>query len=431
MGIIQQKYRSCCFLRLDRKCQGRLRLKPGGAGFFAPFALLCIFLLAMTGPVRATEFLVNTTTLQSQTDPSVAALSGGDFVIAWVDGSSTVGDTSTSGLETAIRAQRFDLNDVKQGVEFLVNTTTADDQLAPCAAGLSGGGLVIAWMDRSSGFNNENIRAQRFDVNGIKTGAELLVNATTASRQSEPAAAALTGGSFIIAWQDKSASGGDTSQEAIRAQRFNASGVPQGGEFLVNTTTAGAQTKPGIAALAGGGFVIVWEDFSQTGGDSVDRAIRAQRYNAAGIKQGGEFLVNTTTSGKQSEPSVAPLQSGGFVVAWQDFSQTGGDTTGIAIRAQRFNASGVAQGGEFLVNTITTNDQQNPNVAELSGGGFVIAWEDLSGAEGGTTVVDVRAQRYGSSGVAEGGEFLVNTTTFLEQRTPSAAGLSGDRIIIA
>ncbi|PHS22826.1 MAG: hypothetical protein COA84_12170 [Robiginitomaculum sp.] len=104
-------------------------------------------------------------------------------------------------------------------------------------------------------------------------------------------------------------------------------------EFLVNTITIGNQKLPAIAALAGGGFVIAWQDESQSGDDSSLGAIRAQRFDSKGLAQGPEFLVITTTLLDQSSPGVAALAGGGFVIVWQDSSLSPDDPSGTAIRA--------------------------------------------------------------------------------------------------
>jgi hypothetical protein len=109
-------------------------------------------------------------------------------------------------------------------------------------------------------------------------------------------------------------------------------------------------TTPGIAA-AGSGFVAVWSDQSQSGSDASGVAVRGQWFDASGGKQGSEFLVNTTTAGPQPEPEIASLLGGRVVVVWTDYSQTGGDTDTTAIRAQIFQA-GSKQGSEILVNSI-------------------------------------------------------------------------------
>lgn len=84
-----------------------------------------------------------------------------------------------------------------------------------------------------------------------------------------------------------------------------------GTEKLVNTTIAGDQSNSDIAALAAGGFVIVWEDESA----SADAAIRGQRYDAAGNPVGGEMLIAPTIAGNDLDsPSVTGLADGGFYV---------------------------------------------------------------------------------------------------------------------
>src|SRR6185503_15991878 len=77
--------------------------------------------------------------------------------------------------------------------------------------------------------------------------------------------------------------------------------IPVDPEFPVNLE-AGDRHDPSIAVDADGDFVIAWTSYGQ---DSEYGKIYAQRYNVAGIPQGTEFLVNTTTADVQYEPSVA------------------------------------------------------------------------------------------------------------------------------
>ncbi|MHA6287496.1 beta strand repeat-containing protein [Maricaulis sp. CAU 1757] len=396
----------------------------------ASFACLPGIAEAFQTPVPdGPEFLVNTTTADNQRLPSVAALSGGGYVITWYDSSATGGDTSSN----AIRAQRYDAAGATDGAEFLINTTTTNSQSYPSVAALSGGGFVITWQDESATGGDTSgyaIRAQRYDAAGATDGAEFLVNTTTAGFQAYPSVAALSGGGFVITWQDPSATGGDTSGTAIRAQLYDAAGATDGAEFLVNTTITGNQELPSVAALSGGGFVITWKDASMTGGDTSGYAVRAQRYDAAGATDGTEFLVNTTTASSQGDPTVAALSGGGFVITWQDASLTGGDTSSWAIRAQLYDAAGAADGTEFLVNTTTAGAQFLPSVDALSGGGFIITWQDDSATGGDTSGLAIRAQRYDAAGAIDGVEFLVNTTTAGNQSYPSIAALSGNGFVI-
>jgi hypothetical protein len=149
----------------------------------------------------------------------------------------------------------------------------------------------------------------------IKWGSEIPVNTTTLSAQDQPKIAALAGGRFVAAWRDISATGGDTSSQAVRAQIFNADGSKYGSEFLVNTTTTDEQWNPAVIALPNDGFVMTWQDNSKTGGDTSQSAIRAQMYDPAGGKIGGEFLVNTTTGQAQNAPAGAAFPNGKFVIS--------------------------------------------------------------------------------------------------------------------
>ena len=144
-----------------------------------------------------------------------------------------------------------------------------------------------------------------------------------------------------------------------------------GTQFLVNTTTKGHQQNVALHALKGGFVLAVWEDDSRTGADTSSWAIRGQLFNADGTKRGGEFLINTGTSGNQRDPQVTVLADGRFVVVWEDATQD-------QIRARVFSAEGVGLGNDFQVSTALTSGSPSPSVAALSNGGF--AGKNGSGA---------------------------------------------------
>src|SRR5262249_13628780 len=68
---------------------------------------------------------------------------------------------------------------------------------------------------------------------------------------------------------------------------------PVGPEFHVNTTTTGQQFRSAVALDAAGNAVVVWQSDV---GDGAGRAALGQRYDSTGAALGGEFLVNTTTT---------------------------------------------------------------------------------------------------------------------------------------
>ena len=67
--------------------------------------------------------------------------------------------------------------------------------------------------------------------------------------------------------------------------------APAGAEFQVNTYTTSNQNTDAAAMDASGNFVVVWQSYGQ---DGSGKGVYAQRYNAAGVAQGGEFRVNTS-----------------------------------------------------------------------------------------------------------------------------------------
>jgi hypothetical protein len=375
-----------------------------------------------------TEFRINTNTGFSQSNPAMASFANGGSIVVWTDQSATLGDDSI----TSIKAQRYDAGGNPLGGEFLVNTTTPGFQGTSSVAVLAGGGFVVAWEDAPGGNDEDsdfNVRAAVFDANGSRIGSDFLVNTFTSSSQTNPSVTALAGGGFVVVWEDLGGAPGDASGTGVRAQLFNASGAKAGSEFLVNSSTEGAQWRASVAAQ-GSGFVVAWEDASGTLGDS-GSAIHVQRFDANGARLGDEQRVNTTTAGAQSAPAIAVLSHGGFVVAWEDDSRSGGDASESAIKAQFFDASGVKTGAEVRVNTTVQGDQFAPQLAARPHGGVVATWTDLSGSGGDTSGAAVRGQALDAAGNRIGDEFLANTVTANDQRAGNVTALDGDSFLFA
>ena len=328
------------------------------------------------GVARGSEFRVNTYTTGDQRNPRVAMDAAGDFVVAWQD--------QLQDGSYGVFAQRYDASGTAQLGEFRVNAPNPGDQRNPAVAMDALGDFVVGWVDQQYlgyGSFTSDIMALRYNATGVAQGSALPVNTNTTGGGGAPSAAMDAAGDFVLAWE----STGDGSGYGVYSRRYNAAGVAQGGKFLVNTFTAGNQVNPSVAADALGDFVVAWQSDPRDGGGS---AIYAQRYNAAGVAAGAEFRVNQLASQPQSHPSAAMDAAGDFVVAWQSYLQDGSH---YGVYAQRYNAAGVIQISEFLVNTYTTNDQSFSSVAMDSGGDFVVAWQSF-GQDG--DLYGVYAQRY-------------------------------------
>ncbi len=374
---------------------------------------------------KESEFLVNTQTTGFQDTVQLEPLSNGGFIAVWTDRQFDGAESTDS----EVKGQRFDAAGNKVGAEFLVNTTTAAFQYGAKVTTLPSGRFVIIWEDQS-GLGGDSaptgVKAQLFEADGTKVGAEFLVNTTVADTQWMPAVTELTGGGFVVAWTDQSVAGGDPIPGSIKAQLYTAAAVKVGGELLVNTTTASNQMSPAITALGGGGFAVTWTDFSATDGD-VGSGVRMQRFDAVGVKLGAEVHVNTDTAGSQSAPAIAQLAGGGFVVTWSDRSLSD-DTSGFGIKGQLFDAAGLKVGGEFLVNSVLTGDQTSARVAAVPGGGFVVVWSGPSATAADT--IDIKARLFDAAGNKTGVEFLVNSVTAGDQTFASVAVLASGDIVI-
>ena len=359
------------------------------------------------------EFRVNTYTTGDQILVRPAMEPDGDFVVAWT---SRYQDGDVSGAF----GQRFDASGTPRGSEFRINTYTTGFQGAPAVAVGSRGDFVVVWMSVEDG-SGESIQGRRYDTAGNPIGAEFQVNTFTPGSQRFPHVGRAADGRFVVGWTSQN---GDGSLYGIAGRRFDASGNPSGGEFVVNTYTTGYQLSAALAVEANGNFVAVWQDFLGNR-DGSGSAIFGQRYDASGSRLGSEFQVNTYTTGPQSNPSVSVSPAGGFVVAWT----SPGDGSFNGVFARRFDAMGNGVGNDFVVNTYTTGDQYGfaGQVAHDARGNFVVTWQGF----GDGSVNGSFAQRFSAAGARRGAEFRVNTYTMNDQMLPSVASDSVGNFVVA
>ena len=305
------------------------------------------------------EQVVNAYTTDSQRYPSMAMDADGDFVVVW-------NSSAQDGDGKGVYGQRYNAAGVAQGSEFPVNTYTTGHQTFASVAMDSDGDFVVVWESYGQDGSSSGIYGQRYNAAGVAQGSEFPVNTYTTSRQDDPSVAMDADGDFVVVWQSSGQDGG-----GIYGQRYNAAGVAQGSEFPVNTYTTGSQSSPSVAMDADGDFVVVWESYGQ---DGDGYGIYGQRYNAAGLKQGAEFPVNTYTTSYQTRPSVAMDADGDFIVVWNSYIHPP-DSDDYGIFARTYRADGTSdQTEEFIINTEVEGDQEDPVVAMDDSGDFAIAW---------------------------------------------------------
>lgn len=323
------------------------------------------------------------------------------------------------GSGYGVYAQRYDVAGAPVDDEFQVNSSTSGWQFASSVTGLPHGGFVIAWSSADQDGSGYGIYAQRYDAAGAAVGNEFQVNSYTSGEQLSPSVTTLSDGGFVVTWISE---GNDGSIFGISGQRYDAAGARVGGEFQVNTYTSGLQVSPSVAALPDGGFVVTWTSYDQDGSGG---GVYGQRYDRLGGAVGNEFLLNQITPGDQSSVgtgAVATLDDGRLVQAF-----AGSDNAYFRILGVPVDRTPLPASGDIQVNTTTTNNQDRAAVTALSGGGFVVTWqsEDQDGSGYG-----IYAQRYDESGAPVGGEFQVNTATANDQDTAAVSATADGGYIV-
>jgi len=310
-----------------------------------------------------------------------------------------------------IFGQRYDADGDPVGSEFQVNAAGAGDQRYPAAAMRPDGSFTVVWLDSDA--DGDGIRGRRFNAAGAPVGGDFAVNSTTAGDQTAADVAVDGSGVGIVVWQSDA-----TGDLEIRGRRLDASGVPIGAELTINSTTADDQQAPAIAGAAGGGFAVVWQGYGQDG--PADGTI-GRLFAANGSPTGTEFIVNEWTAGNQISPAVCRAADGSSLFAWED--TTNKDGFGSSIRARWFSAAGTPLGGDVQANTYWLDDQMNPTVACAGPGNAVITWEseDQDGSD-----LGIYTQALGHDGVLSGIERRMNTYVFgVQYRQAVADSASG------
>ncbi|PXW88383.1 hemolysin type calcium-binding protein [Nitrosomonas sp. Nm84] len=341
------------------------------------------------------EKRVNSTIEGAQYASSNTGLADGGYLVTW----------SSYGPQPGIYSQRYDIHNVKQGTEVLVNTTITGFENLPAVTALNDGGYVITWG--SPGADGNDIFAQRYNASGVAQGSEFRVNNSVAEHQDGASITTLNNGDFVITWHSEDWNNSTTD---IYGQRYNANGVEKGAEFLVTT---GNFISGQVTALSDGDFVVTWTaDFQD---------IHGQRYDVNGVAQGAEFVIGSqNTSGVQGL-SVAALNNGSFVITWSN----GGEIYG-----QLLSANNTTIGSEFRISTLSGGYQLSTFVTNLSNGDFVVIWPSSPQDGYSSSDFGIYGQIFGANGVKKGEEFHANTFIAGNQLNPHVSALNDGGFVV-
>ena len=188
-------------------------------------------------------------------------------------------------------------------------------------------------------------------------------------------------------------------------------------------------TEPAVAIRQDGVAVVTWSQKILGDGATQEFDVFAQLFSEAGLPISSVIAVSTSNDGYQGNPDVAFLSGDGFVVVWDSSQESVSlDGDGGAVLAQRFDGQGEAEGSEFVVNQTTTGDQREPTVIVVPSGEVLFAWSDYSGGYGSG---NVRGRVYSESFVQVTGENQWSPTNLNGQETRPRMHLAsnGDTIL--
>src|SRR4051794_18134776 len=258
------------------------------------------------------------------------------------------------------------------GAEFIgpVNATARNGQFESDNASSAGGASVVVWTDTFSS-SDRDIRAQRYNSFGTKTGPEIVVSSSPLDEGS-PAVAMDGQGRFVVTWVERLASG-DTN---VVARQYDPAGNTTGNQIPVGAGTF-RESDPDVAMDLSGNFVVSYT--RDTNNNNPD--VFAKRYNSSG--QLLNVLDVAVSSRAENHSSVAMAPDGRISVAWESaFSSADHD-----IKLSRYTAP-----GGFIDLTGVASGSLNdvsPSVSMDNSGNGVVAWE---------TVGNVMARRFNSIG---------------------------------
>ena len=280
-----------------------------------------------------------------------------------------------------IVGQRFTAAGLPVGDRFRVSTDARTLHSYP-AASLSRRQVLVTWQTEtadSTVSENTGVFARLIDLRGNALSGVVRVSAADGGTAKRPTVAANREGRYLVAWEGCC---GDGSSLGVFARLVNSDASPLNAPFLVNTTRDGGQARASIAADQANQFLILWQGRFQTAGDT---RIFGQLMDRDGRFLGAEIQISSGEQGGNAQvaPSVAAKPNGGFIALWLDYNEI----FPLAVWARELDASGNAASDERQLSTRRPYAQYKTSIETDGRGHFLSAWEGSHGEEIGVTLI--------------------------------------------
>ncbi|MFM7418436.1 MAG: hypothetical protein ACKO54_01820, partial [Alphaproteobacteria bacterium] len=307
---------------------------------------------------------------------------------------------------------------------FGVTSTTNGNQNSGVISSLTGGNFVISFLSSSSADVDQDIRARFFRLDGSAIGPDIRVNETTAGTQTGLNSLALNDGSLLITWRSPDPLNSGNSH--LFGRRFSADGVALTGE--VQLSASGADGSYSFSQRSGSSGLLIFAYQN-------DGEIQGRSFNPTTLAaQNSEAQLNTTLAGTPASVALQSLSNGNLLLR---FDSPEGGTNGTEIRNRVFSVGtdGAltpvtinASTNDYLVNTTATGDQTGVRTNRLADSRVLEVWQSTDTGDGSGTTI--RARYMSSSGTPTGSDFVLNTTTDDNQRSPVILGFNDGRRLV-
>lgn len=369
----------------------------------------------LSSSILGNELLVNTSLVGKQAfdvsnDRSMDITSDGTAIVAWTD--------QTKGIV----ARRIGEDGLPIGTEFLVGGATdtlrgnANVAVYRKAAQNEQDRVVITWTSTGNGGDKSGagVFARVFAVDGTPLSTAFRVNVSTTGDQKDSAVEWLSANRFVVTWSGA----GQGEARSVFARLFDATGAAVSTEIRVPETRLGAQENPAVISLPNGGFQVAWSG----NGPGDHSGIYSRQFTSAGVKIGTiEFRVNDASPTTDSQPTMA-RSADQVIIAWQ--TTDNGSPNGSGVLARRFTLDRKPQGAVFIVNETIIGNQTDPSIAAMNDGGFVVAWRSAQNGDG------IYQREFNSDGTPRFGERLVNSTLDGTQTNPTVRSQGPDGYVV-
>lgn len=290
------------------------------------------------------------------------------------------------------------------GTPTPINVVTPNSQYFSAAVLTDAGMAAVFYYSTANG---GTLSARLVGPDGAGTGALAIVTTGVASgtdfTDGVASVTKLTNGNIVVTWADSDFS--NAVHYRIYDENLDAVSPV---ETVDTAGLSGSHRHPDVAALTGGGFVIVWESNS----GATEHDIFAQRYTNGGAADGARIAVNNSSGTFDELPSVAGLADGGFAIA-HDRSSDGATTAWHAV----YDGDGSVRLADAQFDAAgSTNTQMD--VLGLSNGDYLITYTDNEWGD-----QDITSRRFNSSGIGLG---TIHSGSLAETEDFPATAISPD-----